>query len=129
MLKELVRFGVVGAIGVAINLGIYALGIYVGFHYLAAAMIAWMTAVLVGFVLNRLFTFKSNAPVHVALPRVVAVYAGQQALILAIIALLVEVFHADKFKSYLVALPPAVAFSFFAMRHWALPRLQPPGRS
>ncbi len=58
---QLVRFGVVGAIGFAVNLGFYALFVHsIGVDYHFAAVAAWLVAVVNNFVLNRHWTFDAR---------------------------------------------------------------------
>src|SRR6202011_60421 len=63
---QLVRFGLVGGLGFAVNLAVYALCVHViGIDYHAAAVVAWLVAVAKNFILNRHWTFDaSHGPVH-----------------------------------------------------------------
>jgi len=58
---QLVRFGIVGAIGFVVNLGVYALFVHpLGVEYHIAAAAAWLVAVTNNFVLNRHWTFDAR---------------------------------------------------------------------
>jgi len=58
---QLVRFGVVGGVGFAVNLGVYALFVHsIGVDYHFAAVAAWLVAVINNFVLNRHWTFDAR---------------------------------------------------------------------
>ncbi len=58
---QLVRFGVVGGVGFAVNLGVYALFVHsIGVDYHFAAVAAWLVAVVNNFVLNRHWTFDAR---------------------------------------------------------------------
>ena len=58
---QLVRFGVVGAIGFVVNLGVYALFVHaLGVEYHVAAAVAWIVAVTNNFILNRHWTFDAR---------------------------------------------------------------------
>jgi putative flippase GtrA len=58
---QLVQFGVVGAIGFVVNLGVYTLCVHgVGIDYHVSAAAAWFVAVLNNFILNRHWTFDAR---------------------------------------------------------------------
>jgi putative flippase GtrA len=59
---QLIRFGIVGATGFVVNLGVYALCVHpLSVPYQVAAVIAWLVAVSNNFVLNRHWTFDASA--------------------------------------------------------------------
>lgn len=59
---QLIRFGLVGASGFVLNVGVYALCVHVlGIDYQGAFVIAWAVAVTNNFVLNRHWTFEARA--------------------------------------------------------------------
>jgi putative flippase GtrA len=58
---QLVRFGIVGGIGFAVNIGVYTLFVHpIGADYHIAAVAAWIVAVANNFVLNRHWTFDAR---------------------------------------------------------------------
>ena len=58
---QLAQFGVVGATGYAVNLGVYALLLkWAGLHYLLAAIGAFAVAVTNNYLLNRYWTFRGD---------------------------------------------------------------------
>ncbi len=58
---QLVRFGLVGGVGFAVNLIVYAVFVHpLGVEYHVAAAVAWLVAVLNNFVLNRHWTFDAK---------------------------------------------------------------------
>lgn len=124
-MRRFIIFGVVGLCGVGVNLAAYYALLLFGAPYLLASFLAWVAALLVGYVLNRTFTFRSRAAVSHSLPRVVLVYALQQAVMLGSMAGLVELAGISAGIAYLIVLPPCVALSFFALRDFAF-RDHPP---
>jgi putative flippase GtrA len=58
--EQLGKFCVVGALGYAINLGVYAAIISAGVHYLVAATCSFLVAVSSNYVWNRLWTFRDQ---------------------------------------------------------------------
>src|SRR5689334_1651229 len=58
---QLVRFGIVGGVGFAVNIAVYALCVHgLDIEYRAAAVVAWIVAVANNFVLNRHWTFDAG---------------------------------------------------------------------
>jgi len=58
--EQLAQFCVVGAVGYAINLAVYALLLHEGVHYLLAATVSFLVAVLNNYWLNRHWTFRER---------------------------------------------------------------------
>jgi putative flippase GtrA len=57
---ELIRFGVVGAVGFGVNVSaVYAVRAFVGLY--VAGLVAWLAAATVTWLLNRVWTFKERA--------------------------------------------------------------------
>ncbi len=58
---QLVRFGMVGALGFVVNLAVYAVLVHsMSVEYHLAAAVAWLVAVLNNFFLNRHWTFSAT---------------------------------------------------------------------
>ncbi|MDE3190956.1 MAG: GtrA family protein [Acidobacteriota bacterium] len=57
---QLAKFSVVGAFGYVINLGVYALFLQAGAHYLVAATCSFLVAVTSNYTWNRLWTFRDR---------------------------------------------------------------------
>jgi putative flippase GtrA len=58
--EQLGKFCMVGAIGYAINLGVYAGLLHVGVHYLLAATFSFLVAVTNNYFWNRIWTFRDR---------------------------------------------------------------------
>jgi putative flippase GtrA len=58
--QQLGKFGIVGALGYAINLGVYAALIHAGLHYLASAVCSFLVAVTSNYTWNRVWTFRDQ---------------------------------------------------------------------
>jgi putative flippase GtrA len=58
--EQLAQFCVVGAVGYLINLGVYALLLHEGVHYLLAATLSFLVAVANNYWLNRHWTFRER---------------------------------------------------------------------
>ena len=57
---QLAKFCAVGAIGYAINLGVYAGLLHAGVHYLVAATCSFLVAVTNNYIWNRQWTFRDR---------------------------------------------------------------------
>ena len=57
---QLAKFCVVGAVGYAINLAVYATVLHSGQHYLVAATLSFLVAVTSNYTWNRLWTFRDR---------------------------------------------------------------------
>jgi dolichol-phosphate mannosyltransferase len=61
VIKEFIKFGVVGGIGTLINIAIlYLLTEKVGVYYLISAIFSFIVAMSSNFILNKIWTFKEN---------------------------------------------------------------------
>ena len=58
--EQLGKFCVVGASGYAVNLGVYAVLLHAGVHYLVAAFCSFLVAAASNYVWNRVWTFRSE---------------------------------------------------------------------
>jgi putative flippase GtrA len=58
--EQLAQFCVVGAVGYLINLGVYALLLHEGLHYLLAATLSFLVAVANNYWFNRHWTFRER---------------------------------------------------------------------
>jgi putative flippase GtrA len=62
---QLIRFGVVGASGYAVNLGVFAILVHLlGVHYLIASPIAYVAGTINNFIWNRHWTFTNAREGH-----------------------------------------------------------------
>lgn len=62
MVKEFVKFSLVGASGTLVNLAVYSLAIYMGLDYIVSATVSFLVAVTNNFYWNFIWTFKGKAP-------------------------------------------------------------------
>jgi len=77
--EQLAKFCVVGAIGYAINIGVYAGLLHSGVHFLLAATCSFLVAVTSNYTWNRLWTFRDRRG-HVAVQ-------GMRFLVVSVVSL------------------------------------------
>lgn len=117
----LVRFGLVGASGYAINLAVFAASVHrLGLDYRLAATAAFLVAVTNNFVLNRHWTFSAgHGHVGFQAARFLAVSLAAFALNLAVLELLVSLAHLPELAAQALAIVAATPLSFAGNKLWS----------
>jgi putative flippase GtrA len=88
------RYGIVGLVSTAVNYAIFISAIALGVHYLVAATLGSAITVIIGYYLNRSYTFASREPATAfEFASFVAVFGVQYALAMGGYALLVGYFR------------------------------------
>jgi len=117
---QLARFGAVGASGYAINLAVFAGAISAGLHYIAAAAVAFVVALVNNFVWNRTWTFRgAHGSTHGQALRFVLVSIGAFLLSLAILDSLVRGAGVPKLGAEAIAVLAVTPLSFLANKLWS----------
>jgi putative flippase GtrA len=118
---QLVRFGLVGAVGFIVNLAVYSLFVHsVGVDYRVAAVAAWLVAVLNNFVLNRHWTFDARGgQVHFQALRFVVVSLVAFGFSLLLLTLLVESAGMGKLPAQAVAVAASTPLNFLGNKLWS----------
>ncbi len=118
---QLVRFAIVGGTGFVLNLGVYALGVHVlSVPYQAAAVLAWLVAVLNNFVLNRHWTFDASAGrIHFQAIRFFVVSLVAFAFGLLLLTLLVELGGIAKVPAQALAVAASTPLNFLGNKLWS----------
>lgn len=117
---QLMRFGLVGASGYAVNLAVFALLVEgAGLHHLLGAIAAFGVAVLNNFVWNRHWTFDA-ADGHAGgqATRFFAVSIAGLCINLAVLQLLVEGAGLAELPSQALAVGVAMPFNFVGNKLW-----------
>jgi dolichol-phosphate mannosyltransferase len=118
---QLVRFGVVGAIGFVVNLAVYALFVHpLGVDYHVAAVAAWLVAVVNNFVLNRHWTFDARGGVaRFQAMRFLVVSVGAFIVSLLLLTLFVEDAGIAKIPAQALAVGAATPLNFLGNKLWS----------
>jgi putative flippase GtrA len=118
---QLVRFGLVGSIGFAVNLAVYAFCVHVlGLDYHVAAVAAWLVAVMNNFILNRHWTFDaSDGRVHFQAMRFLAVSLVAFGFSLLLLTLFVEVAGIAKVPAQALAVAASMPLNFLGNKLWS----------
>jgi dolichol-phosphate mannosyltransferase len=118
---QLVRFGIVGAIGFIVNLAVYALFVHpVGADYHVAAVAAWIVAVFNNFVWNRHWTFDAReGQVHFQAMRFVVVSLVAFGVSLLLLTLFVEAAGVPKVAAQALAVAASTPLNFLGNKLWS----------
>lgn len=118
---QLIRFGLVGASGFVVNLGVYALFVHVlGIPYQVAAVGSWLVAVLNNFLLNRHWTFDASAGrFHFQAIRFFVVSLVAFLFGLVLLTLFVEVGGMAKVPAQAIAIIASMPLNFLGNKLWS----------
>lgn len=118
---QLVRFGLVGAVGFVVNLAVYTLFVHgIGVEYRVASVAAWIVAVANNFVWNRHWTFDAGEGVaHHQAMRFLLVSVVTEIISLLLLTLLVESGGISKVPAQAVAVAAATPLSFLGNKLWS----------
>jgi putative flippase GtrA len=118
---QLVRFGIVGGVGFAVNLAVYALFVHaLGVDYHVAAIVAWLVAVVNNFMLNRHWTFDArDGVVHFQAMRFLVVSLGALVVSLLLLTLFVESAGIPKVAAQALAVAASMPLNFLGNKLWS----------
>jgi putative flippase GtrA len=121
---QLLRFGLVGASGYAVNLAVFALAVHgAGLGYQVAATLAFLVAVSNNFLWNRHWTFKAgDGRAHHQAARFLLVSVAAFAVSLGILTLLVELAGVAEVPAQAIAIVAVTPVSFLANKLWSFSR-------
>ncbi len=121
---QLVKFGMVGATGYAVNLAVYEFARSVlDIHYMAAAVLAFLVAVTNNFLLNRHWTFDA-ADGHAGFQaaRFLTVSVIALGFNLVVLKVLVSTFGVAEFPAQAIAVICATPLNFVGNKLWSFSR-------
>jgi putative flippase GtrA len=118
---QLVRFGIVGAVGFIVNLAVYTLFVHpVGVDYRVASIVAWLVAVANNFVLNRYWTFDARAGrARFQAIRFIVVSLVAEGFSLLLLTLLVEDAGIEKVAAQALAVGAVMPLNFLGNKLWS----------
>jgi putative flippase GtrA len=117
--EQLGKFCVVGAIGYAINLGVYAGLLHTGLHFLIAATASFLVAVMSNYTWNRLWTFRDRRRgVAAQGARFFAVSLASLGANLLVLDLLISV-GAGKLVGQAIAIVVVTPLNFIGNKLWS----------
>jgi len=120
VVRQFVKYGIVGASNTALTLGVYTLAVKLGVPYLLALLIGYLVGGINSYVLNRRWTFRAG---HLAHSSVGTRFAAVQ--VFAILAnegllyLFVHDLHVEKILAQAILTVPVLAVTFYVNRVWS----------
>lgn len=117
---QLFKFGVVGASGYVINLGVFALlSGSLDLHHIPAAIGAFCVAVTNNFLWNRHWTFEpGEGPAHFQAARFLTVSLASLGINLAVLQILVTSGGVSDLPAQAIAVAVAMPFNFLGNKLW-----------
>jgi putative flippase GtrA len=120
--EQLAKFCVVGAIGYAINLGVYAALLHAGVHFLLAATCSFLVAVTSNYTWNRIWTFRDRrAGVAAQGVRFLIVSVGSLGANLLVLDALITL-GAGKLTGQAIAIVLVTPLNFIGNKLWSFRR-------
>ena len=111
-----VKFIFFGGLNTLLCFVIYCFGIKLGFNYVAANSLSWIIGVLVAFMLNKTYIFKSRYQ-HKKLLLFVGSNVLSLIISLAMLSILIKCFHVNTILASIISIPCVVAANFLAFKH------------
>jgi len=124
---QLIRFGLVGATGFVINVGVYALCVHaLAIDYRVAFVLAWLVAVSNNFLLNRHWTFDAAAgSARFQALRFFVVSAAAAAFGFLLLTLFVEGAGLAKVPAEALAVAASTPLNFLGNKLWSFRARRP----
>jgi putative flippase GtrA len=118
---QLVRFGLVGAVGFVVNIVVYTLFVHgAGVEYRVASVAAWLVAVMNNFVLNRHWTFDArDGRARFQAIRFLLVSLVAEVVALLLLTLLVEAGGLAKVPAQALAVGAVTPLNFLGNKLWS----------
>jgi putative flippase GtrA len=118
---QLVRFGMVGSVGFAVNLAVYTLFVHsAGVDYRVASVAAWLVAVMNNFVLNRHWTFDARGgQARFQAMRFLVVSLAAEGCSLLLLTLFVEGVGLPKVPAQALAVAASMPLNFLGNKLWS----------
>ncbi len=117
-MRQFLKFATVGGFNALISLATYALLLLAGVWYVVATILAYAIAMLVGYTLNRRWTFRAGAFQASTLVKYLCVQLAGLGMNVGLLVLFVELVGVAEFPAQLLTLPAVASFSFLASRRW-----------
>lgn len=121
LIKQFLKFGIVGLSNTFISLAVYYVLVYFGCHYIIANACGFILSVINAFYWNNkyVFTNKQETSLAKAFLKVFMSYGGSFLLSTLLITIFVEVFHISEWLAPILRLVVTVPINFVVNKVWA----------
>ncbi|WML54782.1 GtrA family protein [Neobacillus sp. PS3-12] len=114
---QFIKFCLVGATNTGISLLVYALLLKLNVNYLVASTISYLAGLINGYFLSSSFVFKNKMNLNKGL-KFFGVYLTSLLLNLAILYILVDLFHLSKLFAQIIVTCFNVFYNYFLNKIW-----------
>ena len=124
IIKQFVKFGIVGLFNTLIGYGVYFICIYIGLHYLIANFIGFFVGVLNAYYWSDRFVFKKeDGEYRSVIESLVKTYLayGSTGLLLSSILLYfyIDKLHISEYTAQLLVLVVTIPLNFIINKYWS----------
>lgn len=121
LIKQFLKFGVVGVSNTLISLSVYYVLVYFGCHYALANAGGFALSVINAFYWNNKYVFvdKQEKSLLKAFLKVFASYGGSFLISMVLITVFVEVFHISEWLAPILRLVVTIPINFVVNKLWA----------
>ena len=120
MVRQLIKYGIVGASNTVLTFAIYTVLVEVGVQYLIALILGYLAGSLNSYLLNRHWTFRAGHLAHTSVgPRFAIVQVAAILANLGLLYLLVHHLGIHKILAQAILTVPVLAVTFFVNRAWS----------
>jgi len=119
LLKQFIKFGIVGVSNTLISLAVYYLLVFLGMHYLIAHAIAFVLSVLNAYYWNRKYVFDSaKQNTKNQLVKIYIAYGATFLLSLLLLFLMIDILDISHLIAPLINLAITVPLNFLLNKFW-----------
>jgi len=119
LLKQFVKFGVVGVSNTLLQLSLYYGFVFLGLHYIVANVVAYAISVLNAYYWNNKYVFKGKGNSLRKLAKVYASYGFTLLLSTALLFVVVDIIGISYLVAPLIKLIITVPINFLLSKFWA----------
>ena len=117
LLKQLIGFVIAGGIATIINYSLFSVLLISGVHYLVSSAVGYASGIIISFLINRRYVFKSSGDSRSQLVRYTVIYLGAMFVQLGLLEALVRS-GLDPFLANALAIIIVVVLNFFVIRRF-----------
>lgn len=115
--KQFVRFALIGLESTILNYLVFIIMLnFLAIHYLPSAATGFISGVFLGFIFNKIYTFRSDRKLSISFPIYLLVYAVSLSFTLLALRFLVESVGITPLFSNLMILPITTLMNFFGTK-------------